>query len=229
MNLKLLGFIMLLSCSLSSAQDYTLSINGQVLTQTAITVDGRIYVPLEALTGAGVVAVIDGNTLSLTFPGMVTAGGANQRESLEGCVGQEFFNGIWRIKVLSVEPIQSDISSGWGVTIEMRNGTTETLQPVFTGISGTGEGIQLVLSDETILNPNGIDVQAVTFASLPQGGGVTHQLKFWFPYGEETEGTPDRLLFEIQPGEVAPSLQQAGVVYSTPTPSLRVRLECGQG
>lgn len=228
MHLKLLGFILLLSYSLSSAQDYTLSINGQVLTQTAITVDGRIYVPLEALTQAGVAATLSQSALSLSLPGSAVAGGANQRESLEGCLGQDLFNGIWRMKVLSVEPIADDTSSGWGVTIEMRNGTTETLQPVFTGISGTGEGIQLVLSDGTILNPNGIDVQAVTFASLPQGGGVTHQLKFWFPYGAETEGTPDRLLFEIKPGEVAPSLQQAGVVYSTPTPSLRVRLACNE-
>ncbi len=229
-----LSFFALLVLSLALAQDYTLSIGGQTLPQTAITLNGQVYVPLEALTQAGVVAVIDQNTLSLTLPNAVIMGGANQRESLEGCLGQDFFNGVWRVRVLSLEPIKRDPGTvietpGWGLTVEVRNGTTQTLQPVFTGVSGTGEGVQLVMDDETILNVDGLDVQAVTFASLPQGGGVTHQLKFWYPYGATGDTEPDRLLFEIKPEEVAPALQQAGVAYSTPNPSLRVSLTCGDG
>ena len=229
---RMFGILILLALGPAWAQEYRLSIGGEALPQAAITVNGQIYVPLEALTRAGVVATIGGSTLGLTLPGTSFAGGANERQSLEGCVGTDLFNGIWRVKVLSVEPIKRDPGTlieaeGWGLTVEVRNGTTQTLQPVFTGISGTGEGIQLVLSDETILNAERLDVQTLTFASLPQGGGLTHQLKFYHPYDAETEGTPDRLLFQITPEEVAPGLQQAGVVYSTPHPSLRVSLTCG--
>lgn len=226
---KLLTLLALFAFSLGLAQSYTLDIDGRAaVSQSAITVGGQLYVPLEALTQAGVTATISGNTLSLTLPGAQVTGGANQRESLEGCLGQDLFNGIWRVKLLSVAPLERDGFFGWGLTLELRNGTTQTLQPVFTGVNGTGEGIQLVMADETILPVDPLDVQTLTFASLPQGGGVTHQLKFYYPFGtpQDAMTNPDRLLFEIKPEDFASSMQAAGVAYSTPTPSLRVRLAC---
>jgi len=228
---RLLLFVLLLGLSLGFAQEYSLSIDGQPAAQGAITVDGQIYVPLEALTQAGVTATISGTALSLSFPGTQLAGGANQRASLEGCMDQTFFNGIWRVRVLSLEPISKDgATPGWGLTVEMRNGQQATLMPVDTGISGTGGGIQLVMMDETILPVDPLDVQRLTFASLPQGGGITHQLKFYYPFGTSQEQVkePIKFLFEMKPEQIGFSLQQAGVAYSTPTPSLRVRLDCGR-
>jgi hypothetical protein len=217
---------------LASAQtnSYQMIINGQTDPSQAIVVNGQTYVPLEALQRAGVTASYDGNVLKLIVGNAIAAGGANQRESLEGCMGQDFFNGIWRVRVLSVEPLVDDNGTvGWGLTIEMKNGSTQTLMNVDTGISGTGEGIQLVLEDETILMVDPYDVQTLTFASLPQGGGITHQLKFFPAFGSEpNDAKPVKFLFEMKADGVAQSIQQAGVAYSTPKPSLRVQLNCNQ-
>lgn len=96
-----------------------------------------------------------------------------------------------------------------------------------TGISGTGEGLHLVLDDETILPVDPYDLQTLTLASLPQGGGITHQLKFFPAFGSEpSTAKPIKFLFEMKPDGIALSIQQAGVAYSTPNPSLRVRLDC---
>jgi hypothetical protein len=181
------------------------------------------------LQRAGITATYNGNILSLVVTNAMTAGGANQRQSLEGCLNQDFFNGIWRVKVLSVEPITNDDGlAGWGVTIEMKNGSTTTLSPASTGIAGTGEGIQLVLADETILPADPYDVQTLTFASLPQAGGITHQLKFFPASDAPNPSTPLKFLFEMKADQIGFSEQQAGVAYSTANPSLRVRLDCNQ-
>jgi hypothetical protein len=209
---------------------YQLVINGRSDSSLAIVVNGQTYVPLEALQRAGVTGTYDGDILSLVVGNSVTAGGANQRQSLEGCLNQDFFNGIWRVKVLSVKPIMNDDGlAGWGLNVEMKNGSVTTLAPASTGIEGTGEGIQLVLNDETILPADPYDVQTLTFASVPQGGGLTHQLKF-FPAPDATpnSSSPTKFLFEMKADGVGFSEQQAGVAYSTPNPSLRVRLDCSQ-
>jgi hypothetical protein len=227
--IKSFMLLTLFGLSLGFAQEYSLSIDGQVVPQGAITMDGQIYVPLEALTDAGVTATISGDTLSLSLPGVRAAGGADQRPSMEGCMDETFFNGIWRVRVLSLEPISKDgTTPGWGLTIEMRNGAQATLMPVDTGISGTGEGIQLVTADGSILPVDPYDVQQLTFSSLPQGGGVTHQLTFYYPFGTSPEqvSEPVKFLFEMKPDKIGFSLQQAGVAYSTPAPSLRIALDC---
>jgi hypothetical protein len=220
---------MLTLLAFAQTTTYQLVINGQTDAAQAIVVDGQTYVPLEALQRAGVAATYDGDVLSLVVGNAVTAGGANQRESLEGCMGQDFFNGIWRVKVLSVDPLVDDNgTAGWGVNIEMKNGSTQTLTvAVDTGISGTGEGIQLVLEDETILLVDPYDVQTLTFANLPQGGGIVHQLKFFPAFGSEpNDSKPVKFLFEMKAEGVAASVRDAGVAYSTPNPSLRVQLNC---
>jgi hypothetical protein len=216
-----------LACAQTTS--YQLMINGQADAAPAIVVDGQTYVPLESLQRAGISATYDRDTLSLVVGNAQSAGGANQRESLEGCMGQDFFNGIWRVKVLSVEPITDDNgTAGWGLTVEMKNGSTQTLTMAGdTGIGGTGEGIQLVLEDETILSVDPYNVQTLVFASLPQGGGMTHQLKFFPPFGSEPNTSkPVKFLFEMKADGVAASVQEAGVAYSTPNPSLRVQLDC---
>ncbi len=229
--MKCLVLTTLLALSLGLAQDYRLSVGGQAVPQGAITIDGQIYVPLEALTQAGITATISGDSLSLSLPGIQTAGGADQRESLEGCIGETFFNGIWRARVLSVEAIAKDgltPTPGWGVTVEMRNGTQMSLMPASTGIAGAGQGVHLVTADEAILPVDPLDVQQLTYANLPQGSGVTHQLKFYYPFGTPQDAVqpPAKLLLEMKPEDIGSSLQAAGLAYSTPNPSLRVHLDC---
>ena len=48
----------------------------------------------------------------------------------------------------------------------MKNGSSQTLTATDTGIDGVGQGIQLVLEDQTILPVDPYDVQTLTFASL---------------------------------------------------------------
>jgi hypothetical protein len=195
---KLCATLLLLTgIMLAQTTSYQLVINGQPDTAQAIVVEGQTYVPLEALQRAGMTAHYDAGNLSLAFGNTQTAGGTNQRESLEGCVGQDFFNGIWRVKVQAVEAITNDSgTAGWGLTLEVKNGFTETLMLAETGVDPNGEGFNLVLEDETILIPNNLDQQQLTFASLPQGGGITHQLKFFPDYGSEpNDAKPVKFLF----------------------------------
>jgi hypothetical protein len=61
-------------------------------------------------------------------------GGAKQRQAVEGCLNQWLFDGIWRFRVTKVAPINPDgMRPGYGVAVEVRNGTHATLTPVFTG------------------------------------------------------------------------------------------------
>ena len=46
--------------------------------------------------------------------------------------------------------------------------------------------LQLAFSDATTISVDGMDVQKVTFATLPAGGAITHQLKFFYPFGRPT-------------------------------------------
>jgi hypothetical protein len=237
-NMKPIFAVLLLGSvlALAAGVTYRLSINGQAFSSPAITVSGEIYIPLKALERAGVKVTRSGSNLALALPGApVTAGGANQRASLEGCMGETLFNGIWRVRVSKLERITRDPGTpgaipGWGLTVELRNGSKGTLMPTDTGVDGTGQGIQLAFADAQTLSVDPLDVQKLTFASLPQGGVVIHQLKFYYPLGTDpsTVQKPVKFLFEINPRgfEAAIRSRAGGASYTTSTPSLRVRLDC---
>lgn len=63
----------------------------------------------------------------------------------------------------------------------------------------------------------------------PFGGGVTHQLKYYFSFGTQ-EGDvqkPTKFLLEINPATLKKySVTAKGARYTTPNPSFRVRLDC---
>lgn len=160
-------------------------------------------------------------------------GGAGPRASVEGCVNEWLFNGVWRLRVLKVDAIRKPPSSGstpgWGVTIEMRNGTKATLSMPITGIDGTGAGVDLSVADGNTLEMDRLDFQKIAFKQIPQGGGVTHQLKYYFSFGTQ-EGDvqkPTKFLMEINPATLKKySVTAKGARYTTANPSFRVRLDC---
>ncbi len=226
MRKVVIGILILSSLTaLAASVTLKLSINGVTSSTPAIVQNGKTYIPLEALQKAGVKATVSKTDIKLEFPGI--NGGANQRASLEGCLGETLFNGVWRVKTSKLEPIKSD-RPGWGLTLEVKNGSKATITPVDAGFDGTGQGIQLAFADASTLNVDPQEVQKLTFASLPAGGSVTQQLKFYYPFGtpEETVKPPTKFLLEIDAKGIGDSTKAKGVAFSVPNPSLRVRLDC---
>ena len=215
---------------LAFAADTTLklSINGKASSTPAIVVAGKTYLPLDALEKAGLKVVRSNGALAVTLPGAVT-GGANERVSLEGCLGEQLFNGVWRIRASKLERVNKDADTpGWGLTLEVRNGSKTTITPVDAGFDPTGQGIQLAFDDATTIPVDPLDVQKLTFASLPPGGPVSHQLKFYYPFGtkEDAVKTPVKFLLEINAKGIGDSTKAKGVAFTVPNPSLRVKLDC---
>lgn len=236
--LALCTLLLIAPVAMAATTEFALVINGRTFTSRAIVVSGNTYVPLEALKAAGVGASQAGTVLSLTLPGAAptastaatppVAGGANQRLALEGCVGETLFNGIWRVTVTKVEPIKDVLHAGasipgYGVTLEMRNGAAATLEPVFTGV----KDFTIALADGNVLKAS-IDAQKFQYAKLPQGGLVSGQIKFYYPkvMPDSEVQKASKLLIDIDPKGFENSMKADKVAYSTPTPGLRVRLDC---
>ena len=223
-----LGSLALTGLALAAGSSYTLVVNGEVSSEQAIVVNGKTYVPLAVLKSLGVGSNLKGSTLTLSGASN-TAGGANQRASLEGCLGEQLFNGVWRVRASKLERISKDGGTpGWGLTLELRNGSKATLISTDAGIDGTGQGIQLAFDDATTLKVDPYDVQKLTYASLPQGGAVVHQLKFYYPSGTAADAikTPTKFLLEVSAKGIGFTPSQQGVAFTVANPSFRVRLDC---
>ena len=94
-------------------------------------------------------------------------------------------------------------------------------------MSGTGQGVNLILPDGSAMEADGLDIQKLTFATMPQGGVTSHQIKYYFPLGTRPEAAvrPTKFLLEIDKSYV-PVMQRRGTPYTTATPSFRVQLAC---
>lgn len=222
-------FIATLGLAVAAGSSYSIVVNGQVSSEQAIVVSGKTYVPLSVLKSLGVNSSLKGTTLTLgnssANPGQSTAGGTNQRASLEGCINETLFNGVWRLTVKSIEPItRSETVPGWGVTVELRNGTKVTTAVYRTGLTS----INLVLPNGNPLAFDEYDGQAFTRNDLAQAAGVTTQLKFYFPSGTPAQDLPrpEKLVVQFDPAQLWEGVRKEGVAFTTPSPSFRVRLDC---
>lgn len=214
-----------------AASDLSLIVNGQVAPDKAIVVNGQTYVPLSALRALGIPTSLKGSTLTLggTPATSVTPGGANQKASLEGCVGETLFNGVWRLTTKKVEPIGADVGlgPGWGVTVELRNGTTTKTSLLDTGLTSIDlvqpDGNTFVFEERTAEEP-------FLYKTVTQAGGVTYQLRFHVQDARAEAASvprPTKLTVQIDPKRLTAGYLIAGkVAYSTPTPSFRVKLDC---
>jgi len=226
----LLSALVLSGLALAASSTLKIVIGGQPSSLTTATVGGRTYIPIEILQQLGIAYTVQGGTLSIgAGKTAVTAGGANERPSLEGCMNETLFNGVWRIKASKLEKISKDGGTpGWGLTLELRNGSKTTLISTDAGVSGTGEGIQLAFADANTLSVDPYDVQKLTYATLPQGGAVTRQLKFYYPNDVASSAvqTPTKFLLQVDPKGIGDSTRAKGVAFSSANPSFRVRLDC---
>lgn len=232
---RIIALLSVVGLALAAGTSYSIIVGGQVAADKAIVVNGKTYVPLSALKLLGINASLKGSTLTLGEAAATQTpqapGGANQRASLEGCLGETLFNGIWRFRATKLEAIVRDAgtpleTAGWGVTVELRSGAKNMVQPVFTGVKD--DGIQIAFDDAQTITADPLDTQKLTFANLPPGGVITHQLKFWYKYDTPKDQikTPTKLLFEINTKGFENSIRASGAGYTTPAPSLRVRLDC---
>ncbi|GIW34826.1 hypothetical protein [Meiothermus sp.] len=216
---RILMALFLLFTTLALAQaaqkTYRLLINSKAASAPAIVVGGKTYVPLDALRAAGVGVSLSGATLSLTLPSTPTAqGGANQIAALEGCQNEWLFNGIWRFRVLSLEPLPAEGRRGWKARLELRNGTTAN----GAALAGTGwQGLRLVLDNGNTIESQYLEMRDKPFA---QGTSMVEEALF---YSDEIERTPTKLLLLLDANKMLTSLK---IRYTVPDPSFRVRLEC---
>lgn len=206
-----ISLLLALALAQAAQKTYRLLINGKAASTPAIVVGGKTYVPLEALKAAGVGVSLSGSTLSLTLQGQ---GGANQVAALEGCMNEWLFNGIWRFRVLSLEPLPAGGRGGWRAKVELRNGTTAN----GAALAGTGwQGLMLVLDDGNTLESQYVEMRDKPFA---QGTGLVQEAVF---YSDDTAKTPTKLLLLLDPKKMNTSLK---IRYSVADPSFRVRLDC---
>jgi hypothetical protein len=224
MKRVLISLLVLSTVALAATPGYSVVVNGQVAPDQAIVVGGKTYVPLSALKLLGVPSSLKGSTLTLgTQASSAPApGGANQRASTEGCVGEPLFNGVWRLTVNGVTPAvrYNGQQKGYRVSLSWKNGTTKTIDALNTGV----KSLNLVLQDGSTLTSE--NEQDLKFKSLPQAAGTTVVLTFWADSAQTTAGLaqPSKLIMEIKAGGAAAS----GVAYTSPTPSFRVRLDCSR-
>ncbi len=234
----LLGFALSLSTAVAAAANYSIIVNGQVVGKPAVVLNGETYVPLSALKLLGITGTVKGNSLSLTLKGtaaggLPASGGANQITALEGCLNETLFNGIWRMKVVSVKPISTPDAGrpdlpGWVVELEMRNGAPTTTSLMDTGFGAASGGSQpaLVLADGTTLKLEDSDFLEPWSKPVLQGGVLTFPLRFSYPSGttdaQARNQRPSKFILQIK-GQLPSYL---GIKYSVPDPSLRVRLDC---
>ena len=157
-------------------------------------------------------------------------GGATQRRAVEGCLNQWLFDGIWRFRVTKVEAINPDgLRAGYGVAVEVRNGTHATMTPVFAGADA--QEIQLQLDDGNTLDAKAttaaaLIAQKITSKELIQAAGVMVQLQFLGEVMSKPESLkkPLKLVFPIDPKmeRAHPNQPQ----YAAGGPSFRVDLTC---
>jgi hypothetical protein len=150
-------------------------------------------------------------------------GGANQKNSLEGCMNQWLFNGVWRVRVTAFAPVEDFGTKGIGVSIEVRNGTTKTLQLGNAGVDGQGAGVDLITTDGDPLTLDASGFQtSLGYKSVVQGGAAKATLHFHFPNGSDTSKKPGKFIMQFNQKAV----QVPGVKFPVKNPSLRVNLTC---
>lgn len=159
----------------------------------------------------------------------VVAGGSNQRMAVEGCMNKWLFNGVWRLRVLSVDPAASyndgTQTTGIGVKVQIHNGTSKELEPDQTGLSDiNGRGITLAYADDNTVEPANAGGLTENFLdkTMPPGGGATVTMYFPYDSGDKTS-KPTKLIIPV---DQKSEHNTAHVHYSVKDPSFRVKLTC---
>lgn len=200
-----------------------LLINGKSSSTAPITQNGEMYVSLAALQAAGAQVTRIGNQVHLQF--LPYQGGTNQADAVEGSMNTWLNNGIWRIRILKVEPTVDPFDAakpGYAVTLEVRNATKRTLSPFQTGV----EYPQLVDENQTALKVDeGAWQTRLQMKNLMQGSGLTATIPFYYPHDTPQKGisAPVKIIIPVNPASGL--LRDTGLKYAVKAPTLRVWLD----
>lgn len=201
----------------TSLPTLNLTVNGRPFAKKAVVIQGEAYVPLSAVKAAGVNAS--------TFQGQVVLGktstapgGANARISTEGCLNELLFDGVWRLRVREVKLLDR----AWGVTVELRNGTSKTLTPTDAGVDLLGQDLSLILADDNTLSMDVSDsppfTTGLSMKRIAPGASAVYTVPFRGSPNDLAQ-RPVKLLFGVE--------AKAGLPFSS-SPSFRVNLTCRQ-
>ncbi|OLV17648.1 hypothetical protein BOO71_0008464 [Deinococcus marmoris] len=159
---------------------------------------------------------------------LTAQGGANAKASVSGCINEWLFNGIWRMRVTKVQPfVDRSNSAGWGVTVEIKNGTNQTLKLDDAGVIYDG-AITLSFPDgNSWAKMDGRSAwQDKTYAAMPQGSGTVYEFQLFPESGMDKAAVaayaPQKFLLDV-------AKQKDDYVkasFSVPDPSFRVDLTC---
>jgi hypothetical protein len=190
----------------------------------AIVVQNETYVSLKALGALGIKGSASGNTLTLNA---ATQGGASAIGAVEGCVGQDLFNGMLRLKVLGILRLESVPDwgnwKGWAIQVEIKNGTTERLQPQDMGL----QMASIVRANGTLQAANGTGVETrdwdkLRYSDLLPGASVNHLIKF-IDNDSPADALPTKLVLDVDTAKVKPKINAK---FSVKDPSFRIDLTC---
>ena len=188
-----------------AATTYTIQWQGKPVPGSAIVQGGKTYISSDALKAAGIAVSVKGSVISLA-----PLGGSDQLAAVAGCVNQQLFNGVWRLKVLDV----SGGGDAWHAKVEVRNGSTVGGYSL-SGSGLGGVGLQLE-SGKTLTAGTFLDLSDHAF--LP---GEAHTGTIDFPT-DGAAGQPVKLVVPIDPQGVA----STPLKYSVKDPSFRIDLTC---
>jgi hypothetical protein len=143
----------------------------------------------------------------------------------EGCMSQWMFNGIWRVRVTKVDPLNDDAGkqTGWLVTEQWRNGTDRRLTPATVNgqVLVLANGAQITPADSTVAT---LSAQDLGFHDFLPSAQYTHLQKF-IPSGAfDPANKPAAIVISFDAARQAIDKKQPQ--YSVNPPNYKIKLDC---
>lgn len=145
----------------------------------------------------------------------------------EGCMNQWMFNGIWRVRVTKVDPLNDDGGKqvGWLVTEVWRNGTDRKYEP---GSTGSGQQV-LVLGNGSTITVEGntlatLSQQDLNYHDFPPSAQYTHRQKFLVGPSLDPANKPAAVIIPFD--TKVQSANKTAPQYTMSPASYKIKLDC---
>ena len=177
--------------------------------------------------GPAGLAIVLASVICWTAVPQIVAADAPLPPSREACMGQWMFNGIWRVRVMKVDPL-SDSSGkqiGWLVTEQWRNGTDRKFAPGNTYAKDQtlvlADGAQIAATETT---QGTLSSQDLGFHDFPPSAQYTHMQKFIAGGAFDPSNKPAAVVipFDATRQAADKTLPQ----YAVNPPNFKIKLDC---